>query len=346
MHRSLCLLLLMIVTMFADEKSLAWKQLPSLPDPLGVAAPFAGVSGGVLIVGGGANFPDKMPWEGGKKVWRNRVWLLDQPAGSWREVGKLPRPLGYGICVTSKDSVVCIGGSDAARHYSDVFRLSWKGGRLLTEPVPSLPIPLSGASGALVNDTVYVACGSEQPGEQSATNRAFALDLGAQNPAWRELPNLPGRTRLLAIGAAHDDTFYLFGGVALEPNDTGKIARVYLREAWSYREKDGWRQLADMPKPSVAAPSPAPFVSGRFLLLAGDDGSRIGFQPIDQHPGFPKSILAYDPTLDRWSTDTSEVPAPRATVPCVEWNGLFVIPSGEQRPGVRSPEVWAMTPRP
>ena len=28
---------------------------------------------------------------------------------------------------------------------------------------------------------------------------------------------------------------------------------------------------------------------------------------------------------------------------CVEWGKEFVIPSGEVRPGVRSPEVWAFS---
>lgn len=345
MFRPVFLLPFMSIAAFSAEPSLTWKQLPSLPDPLGVAAPFAGISGGALIVAGGANFPGKMPWEGGTKVWHDRVWLLERMDGVWREVGKLPRPLAYGICATFRDTLVCVGGSDQERHYSDAFRLSWKGGELVTEPLPSLPIPLSGASGALVKDTLYIACGSEKPGEQSATNRLFALDLSASNPAWRELPELPSKPRLLAVAATNDSAFYVFGGVALKPNDAGKITRVYLREAWKYDENDGWHRLADLPKPSVAAPSPAPSIENRFLLLAGDDGSLVGFQPVDKHPGFPKGILAYDPARDRWTTDVGEVPAPRATVPCVEWNGMFAVPSGEMRPGVRSPEVWAITHR-
>jgi hypothetical protein len=28
-------------------------------------------------------------------------------------------------------------------------------------------------------------------------------------------------------------------------------------------------------------------------------------------------------------------------VPLVRWRGAWVIPGGEMRPGVRSPEVWA-----
>ncbi len=75
-------------------------------------------------------------------------------------------------------------------------------------------------------------------------------------------------------------------------------------------------------------------------MTAGDDGSRAGLSPPEKHPGFPKAILAYDPALDAWS-EAGEVPAPRATVPCVEWRGRFVVPSGEMRPGVRSPEVWS-----
>ena len=41
------------------------KRLAELPDAEGWAGMFAGVSNGVLIVGGGANFPEKPLWEGG-----------------------------------------------------------------------------------------------------------------------------------------------------------------------------------------------------------------------------------------------------------------------------------------
>ena len=338
------LVLLFVASVACAGEAFSWKQLPPLPDSLGVAAPFAGVSGGALLVAGGANFPAGMPWEGGKKVWHDRVWILEKPDDAWREAGKLPRPLGYGVSVTHGDGVVCAGGSDAERHHTEVFRLRWKNLALTTEPLPALPIALSGACGALVGDTLVVACGAEAPGEKIATNRAFALDLAARNPAWRELPPLPGKPRLFATAAGYDGAFHVFGGAALEPDASGKIARVYLREAWSYRDDKGWLPLADLPKPIVAAPSPAPLLGGRILLVAGDDGSHVGVQPPEKHPGFPRSILAYDPALNRWS-EGGETPAPRVTVPCVEWRGVFVVPSGEVRPGVRSPEVWSFSPR-
>src|SRR5215211_7728693 len=100
-------------TLACAEDAFVWTQLPPLPEPLGVAGAFAGVSGGALLVAGGANFPGRMPWEGGQKVWHDRVWVLESPEGLWREAGTLPRALGYGVSVTWRGSMVCVGGSDA-----------------------------------------------------------------------------------------------------------------------------------------------------------------------------------------------------------------------------------------
>src|SRR5689334_6043114 len=122
--RSLVLLVMgVLLVCSARGADLRWEKLPSLPDREGFAGAFAGVSGEALLVAGGANFPDKKPWEGGKKVWYDTVFALNRPDGQWALVGKLPRPLGYGVSVTHRDGLVCVGGSDAERHYADTFRL-------------------------------------------------------------------------------------------------------------------------------------------------------------------------------------------------------------------------------
>jgi len=344
-------LAILLAMPFMDSMSAAnadgltkWSRLPSLPDPLGVAGCYAGVSGGALLVGGGANFSDEGPGGAPVKVWHDAVYALESPGGRWIRAGRLPRPLGYGVSVTHEDAVLCVGGSDAARHYADAFRLRWQAGRLLTEPLPALPIPLAHMSGAMVSNTLWIAGGAEAPGEQRATSRVFALDLSRPPLVWREIEPIPGAPRFLAAAAARDGAFYVLGGAALAPSADGKAVRVYLREAWRYGPGSGWTRLRDLPKPSVAAPSPAPVIDGRILLLSGDDGSRAGFEPIERHPGFPDTILAYDPARDRWSQN-GQVPAPRATAPCVEWDGMFVVPSGEVRPRVRSPEVWSLRSR-
>jgi N-acetylneuraminate epimerase len=124
-------MLLMLAAIFIGSGSPTWKweRLPSLPDKEGFAGPFAGTSRGVLLVAGGANFPEKKPREGGKKVWSDTVFALSRPGGEWRVAGKLPRPLGYGVSVTHRDGVVCVGGSDSERHHADAFRLEWDGER-------------------------------------------------------------------------------------------------------------------------------------------------------------------------------------------------------------------------
>src|SRR6185436_4067728 len=84
-----------------------WKQLPSLPDAEGFAGSFAGVSNGALLVAGGANFPDRKPWEGGAKVWYHTVYVLEHPNAKWKIAGQLPRALGYGVSVTYNNGVIC-----------------------------------------------------------------------------------------------------------------------------------------------------------------------------------------------------------------------------------------------
>ena len=319
-----------------------FSKLPALPDREGFAGAFAGVAGGNLIVAGGANFPDKKPWEGGKKVWYDSVFALEKTNGTWKVVGKIPRPLGYGVSVSTKAGVVCIGGSDSEKHHAEVFLLTLSHGHLKTKNLPSLPVPLANGAGALVGETIYVFGGSEQPGEQSAMNRLFVLDLEAAHPQWQELAPCPGRPRLLPVAAALAGSFYIAGGAALEQTN-GKTSRVYLRDTWRYQPDAGWKQLADLPKPSVAAPSPAPVAGAEFFIIGGDDGSLVGFQPIEKHPGFAKTVLAYDSQKNLWRTN-GDVPAPRAVLPTVFWQGRFVLVNGEAHPGVRSPEVWTFAP--
>ncbi|MBI5385249.1 MAG: galactose oxidase [Verrucomicrobia bacterium] len=333
-----CSVFLLCAADLSAASRFVWETLPSLPDREGFAGAFAGVSEGVLLVAGGANFPGKKPWEGGKKVWYDTVFALEKPDGQWKVVGRLPRPLGYGIPVSTKLGVVCIGGSDADRHYAETFMLALSNGVARMPRLPSLPVPLANAAGALLGETVLVCGGSDQPGERAALNRLFALDLLAATPTWKELDPCPGQPRILPVAAALDGAFYLVGGAALE-NTNGQISRVYLRDAWRYEPGRAWRRVADLPKPSVAAPSPAPVFGSRFFIVGGDDGSLVGFKPVERHPGFPKTLLVYDTLKNEWS-QTGEVPAPRATLPAVWWRDRFVLPSGEVRPGVRSPEVW------
>ncbi len=322
-----------------DNLALTWSQLPPLPDTNGFAAPFAGVSGGALIVAGGANFPERMPWEGGKKAWYNSVFVLAQTNGQWRIGPKLAWAAAYGVSVTTPQGILCAGGCDAKEHFRDTFFLRWHSNQLERQGLPELPQPLANSCGALVGNTVYLAGGSALPDATNAMKNFWALDLSATQLGWRELEPWPGPARMLAVAGARGGKFYLFGGADLTTDHDGKISRRWLKDAYCFEPGKGWRRLADLPRAAVAAPSPAIGLGAELLIVSGDDGSLVNFEPKSTHPGFPRDVLAYDPEQDKWRK-AGDSPLSRATVPVVEWQGCAVIPNGEVRPGRRTPEVW------
>jgi N-acetylneuraminic acid mutarotase len=328
--------------MSSPATELSWQKLSPIPDAEGFAAPFAGVSGGVLIVAGGANIPGDKWADAFTKQWYDSVFVLEKPDGAWKSGFKLPRALGYGVSVTVDDGVICVGGSDVTRHYAEVFRLEWRGAELKTTALPALPRPCANACGALLGRTIYVAGGIETPTATTALKTFWALDLDEPKAGWRELEPWPGAERMLAVAGAQDGSFFIFSGAKLTAGSDGKPVREFLRDAYRYTPKQGWKRLADLPRAAVAAPSPAiSFGASTLLVPTGDDGTKVTFQPITEHPGFPRDVLAYDAHADRWSI-AGEAPFSRATVPVVRWGERFVIPNGEVRPRLRTPEVWSL----
>src|SRR5688572_1937735 len=238
--------------------SLSWKSLRPLPDSVGFAGAYAGVSNGALIVAGGANFPDGPPWDGKAKRWHDRIFVLERPDAEWRVASEtLPQPLGYGVSLTTKRGLLCIGGSDANQHYADVFLLSWADGRVARTLLPPLPMPLANAAGAMIGDVAYVAGGMESPSATTASKRFLSLDLAADKPQWRDLETWPGPERMLPVAGAHAGSFFLFSGAQLIPGADGKTTRRFLTDGYRYAPASGWTRIADPPRPALAAPSPA-----------------------------------------------------------------------------------------
>ena len=74
-----------------DQKAneIVWTAAANLPalspgqKNTGVAGAFTGVHNGVLIIAGGANFPNGMPWEGGKKAYQDAIYVLKKSGKSY-----------------------------------------------------------------------------------------------------------------------------------------------------------------------------------------------------------------------------------------------------------------------
>lgn len=328
------LLCLMSLTFTVSAADLQWSPLPALPDERGFAGSFAGVVDGMLMVAGGTHFIDKMPWEGGTKLWYDTLFALEKPDGAWRVAGKLPKPNGYGVSITTPDGWIILGGGNATEHFREVFRVQ-KDAKL-----PPLPRPCAFMCGCESEGVIYISGGIETPAATTAMDTFWSLDLKQPNATWRELPPCPGKPRILACMAAVDGVIYVFSGAALHADKDGKPEREWLNDAWAYQPATGWKKLPDMPRVAVAAPNPAPVIGTKIHILGGDDGANVHFEPKEKHPGFPRSILTFDVKTQTWS-QSGEVPFSLVTTNAVPWNGRIVVPGGEARPGVRSPHVWS-----
>lgn len=363
----------------ASAAAVDFAQLPELPPAVGQtqqagqAAPFAGVQGDALVVGGGANFPITMPWDGGTKVWWDDVFVLERGASAWlagKNI-KLPRPLAYGFSFSTPEGVVCVGGCDATQCYRDVFLLAWDARRkeLTTTVLPPLPAPLAFMAGAQLGSTIYVLGGQQDMKQGLATRAFWALDLSKRGRAaefrWEELPAWPGPARVVPVAAAVGSRAYLFSGREPQPGHLAKI----LMDAFSFDPAArAWRKLAAPPRAMMAATASA--VGEEIWIFGGDDGKtftrlesldlEIAVQRsrnatvdallaakrkiLETHGGFARDILAYHPGRDAWRVVAhSPEPLPVTTI-AVPWSGALVLPSGEVRPGVRTTAVLRVTP--
>ncbi|MBI1344675.1 galactose oxidase [bacterium] len=333
----------------AEPAALRWQKLSSLPDKEGFAGMAAGVSGEALIAAGGANFPNGCPWEGGSKVWYDDLWVLKSLDGAWqRRPERLPRLLGYAVSVTYRDAVIIAGGETpntdgtGSHAVADVLRLRWDGSQIITEALPPLPQPTMNANGVLVGPFFYVIGGTSGPTATSTYHAVWSMNLAIplDEMEWVAHPKWPGPPRMLAVTANWNGELFLCSGVDLHADAEGKPARTYLTDAYHYSLEHGWRKIAAVPRAVVAAGAPAPVDDAGFLIVSGDDASQLSI-PVAERTGFPATIWKYEPLRNRWS-DVGKTPAPRVTLPVVMWQNRAIFISGEQRPGVRSPEVWSL----
>lgn len=327
---------LLVMLSLLEVPAFAELKLPALPDEHGRAGVFAGVSQGALLIAGGANFPDRKPWEGGSKVWHDSAFVLESTTAKWKIAGRLPRPLAYGVSATYGDAVVAVGGADDKEHHAEAQLLRWNGKQLMVQQLPKLPQPLAYACGALIGSKLYIAGGAAKP-DSLAGNTLYRIDLGSVQPMWQSLAECPGPGRMLAIAAVQGESLIVIGGVELVKDELGQLQRKYLDSVYRYDEQRGWQELAPLPQALAAAPSPAPPSQHGFVLVGGDDGKQIGQDP-KTHRGFRTEILEYDTAKNRWSV-FGQVSSPRVTTPCVTWQELDVVPSGEIAPGRRTPEM-------
>lgn len=306
------------------------------PNP-GLAGAFSGFVGPWFVLGGGANFPDQMPWQGGTKHWYADLYAVSTAESNpiWMVLEDfLPHPIAYGSSIPLEESLLCIGGADPDTCYSDVFEIRWNQGRFeLDTDWPPLPCPLSNATASRAGHLVLVAGGQSSMRREEATRHVFQLDLNNRDAGWQTVAPWPGDPRGFAVSCAiqsADSTcFYLFGGRNYQPDGPLQV----LEDGYVYHvEKGQWRKLQEhFP---VMAGTAFRHETGSIVLLGGVPRLIAGS---DDHPGFDNQVRVYDPTRDRL-TEIATSPFPIPVTTAVTYReGRFYLGSGEIKPGIRAP---------
>jgi len=397
----------------ASGQTLEWNSLPDLPAAPGktvqpgLAGAFSGVHEDALIVAGGANFPDGLPWsvlpDGSKpkKIYNTDIYVLlkNDKGYEWKvsEV-KLPHGYSYGVSIPTEDGLICIGGewrtydaNGVKKPKSDkAFTIKHLGeGKIkILDNLPALPTACSDMGGAKVGSKIYIAGGADKKGQ---TRNFWSLDMSKKDDpeafVWKTLEPWDGapRSHLVAAAASNGkkDCFYIFSGRCKD----AEKGWMFLTDSWMY---DGakWSRVADVGtnlqnKTPVCVMAGAGIKTGanHIAVFGGADGNL--FRMVEEelpaeikaardagkdaeadalekkktdlytnHPGFSRDILAYHTVTDTWrvigkcsESDIAGLTAgSHVTTTAVKWGKDIIIPSGEVRPGVRSPNIWIISP--
>lgn len=326
------------------------KQVFNLPNTEGLAGMFAGISNGSVFCMGGANFPDLKPWQGGTKKWYDNIYFL-QNGDSWKRLSqKMPMSLGYGISVSYQDVIIVVGGNNENGHSEKVTAYQWNGKDLNIQYYPSLPTPLANMSGGLVGSIIVVVGGNESP-VSIATSNCYGLDLDNIHEGWFELPEIPGRERLLSVTAVYQKELYVFSGETVDLQKDNVKKRVILQDAYKLtpfkidnKWTGTWNKLAEMPRGCSAAANPMPVMNNGDMFLWGGVDAEIALHkdPVT-HPGIPNDLFVYSPLKNKWFNLGKEVEFnARVTLPVLFWNNQWLYISGEIKPAVRTNSIIAI----
>src|SRR5690606_26321916 len=124
----------------------------------GLAGALIGVSNNKLIIAGGANFPNGMPWEGGKKTFQQKIYIADLSSGDqlrWKtQHPLLPIPLAYAANVGFQNGFISIGGENQDGPIPSVSYWVWdeENTRLVENKFPDLPVPITNAAAAIFHN--------------------------------------------------------------------------------------------------------------------------------------------------------------------------------------------------
>ena len=358
--------------------TISWKKIASVPDAgdaktsLGLAGAINGVNNDVLIVAGGSNFPDKLPWEGGKKVYYDKIFVLQKKGNEycWNKKVKsvLPESIAYCGNTSTPSGIAYVGGENENGISDKCFLLKWneKENAVDVKPLPDFPLALTNIAVTNIEDVIYAVGGDEQ---NNSSNSFFSLDLKDKNLHWKKLPGLPvalANATVVAQNCKSGKKIFVIGGRSKTPSGISDLHNTVF--AFDI-QKNQWKRCADISNGAhttkLSAAGGVALGNNEILITGLDNGNT--FHQIEtliskiarannaeekeklteeknnlsiHHKGFDKSLLLYNTNSDVW-TKIGELPFhAHVTTTDVKWGNDIIVSNGEIKPGVRTPDVW------
>lgn len=288
----------------SEEEVHQWTDLGELSSMAVKAGAFSGESNGALIIAGGV--------EG--ELIQTSIIVLERNADSKYNIYssfKLEYPLAYGATVSFDKGLLCIGGRDEKKSYSDVFLLTWDpvNKKIDKQEFPSLPGPRSYSAAAIISGSVFVAGGIDSLRNPQALNNFWSLDLSSKDNRWEILETWPGPARMHAVATVQHDGFYenLYLTSGLEITNIEKHPPIIKELIDGYRYNPSadvqsrWDKISDSPWPIFGA-NGSKVGQSHILMYGGYDGERDhflnSFSP--RVNSFRSEVLAYHTFTNTW----------------------------------------------
>lgn len=372
--------LLMIITAMAignagchtsSKHHLDWQVAALLPCPpdgsqhKGLAGAISGFSAQHYLIGGGANFPEAMPWEGGKKKYHDTLHMggitASQELMPLRYAACLPQAVAYAAQVQQADTLWVLGGEGTGGPTAQCYGITLVNDNITFTALPPLPVATTNAAACLLGQTLYVAGGETASG---TTPAVWMLSLNAPHRTWKAAPPLPQATShsvLLHVQPAREVPYLLMAGGRRKRNEN---TSVFYNNVWRLEPTTNtWEPATPLPV-SVSAHSGAVLQGSKAYVIGGDEGTT--FNKVEQllldieksksqeakealqlekasllaaHPGFSNRVWCWEHSTQQWDSSTSlPLASPVTTRAAARHHSIF-IGSGEIKAGIRTPHI-------
>ena len=218
--------------------TLQWQKIAEVPAQfgykknIGTAGLLKGTLDNYLIVGGGANFPDGSPVEGGKKVNHKDIYLFKATDEKIELLDQISfdYPFSYGATTTNSNNLYHITTNDKGK--ADIIEFSIINNKLVYNIITTLDFSIENIILEYVDNSLIFGCGSIN-GNLDTTLYKFNLS----SHELTTLTNFPGNSRSQCLSTIVNNELFIYGGGA----------NITYTDGYKYNfDSDEWSKLAEL----------------------------------------------------------------------------------------------------